>query len=58
MNQTEREIFYKLLIELFKDSPDRIHERKQQKGKCNENDKTNAGGSIHKPTGKTNATNY
>lgn len=57
MNKKEREIFYKLLIELFKESPDRIRERKQQKGKCNENDKTNAGVSIHKPAGKTDSTN-
>ncbi len=57
MNKKEREIFYKLLIDLFRESPDRVRERKQQKGKSNEIDKTNAGGSIHKPAGKTDSTN-
>lgn len=57
MNKKEREIFYKLLIELFRESPDRVRERKAQKGKRDENDKTNAGESIHKSAGKTDSTN-
>ncbi len=45
MNQTERDIFYKLLIDLFLDKPGKTPANKQQGEQSgNENIQTNAGG--------------
>jgi hypothetical protein len=56
MNQTEREIFYKLLIDLFLEQPGKAFtaNRQTERG-ADENTKTNARG-RGKPVRKTNAT--
>jgi hypothetical protein len=56
MNQTEKEIFYKLLIDLFVDQPGKATVVQQPKKRGTDESKTIARG-RRKPVRKTNAQN-